>query len=134
MEGALIILGVTLLAGLLLYWYSRRGGAERHHAAPEKGGDEPKVCCGRHLICEHFETLPERAEYFDDEELDAYRDREPDAYTDAEIDEFRDVMLTMQPRELPAWTRSLALRGIHLPTALRDELLMLVQESLNTTD
>ena len=34
----------------------------------------------------------------------------------------------MQPGEVADWLRSLELRGINLPTALKDEALMLIQD------
>ena len=67
-------------------------------------------------------------EYFDDEELDAFRGREPESYTDDEIEQFRDVLLTLLPTDIAPWARSIQLRGISLPMAVREELLMIVAE------
>ena len=67
--------------------------------------------------------------YYEDEELDAYAGRAADAYTDGEAEDFRDVLLTLRPDEIAPWARSLQLRGIELPDAVRDELLMIVSEA-----
>ena len=74
-----------------------------------------------------MEAATREIEYFDDEELDAFRGRPASDYTDDEADQFRDVMLTMQPGEVPAWGRSLTLRGIELPNQVKEEYVMLVE-------
>lgn len=71
----------------------------------------------------------EPIDYFDDEELDRFRGRRADAYTEEEEDEFREVLYTTLTREVSDWLRSLQLRGIELPVGLRDEALMLTEES-----
>ena len=71
----------------------------------------------------------EPVEYFDDEELDAFRNRAADSYTAEEEEAFREVFYTMFPREVPDWLRSLQLRGVELPEGLRDEVLLVVQEN-----
>ena len=53
----------------------------------------------------------------------------PDAYPDEAVEEFRDVMLTLRPEEIAPWARSIQLRGIALPEAVREELLMIVGEA-----
>ena len=85
-----------------------------------------------HVTCEKDSLLPEvsdKIEYFDDEELDAYAGRDADSYSDEEIEQFRDVLLTLLPSDIAPWARSIQLRGIVLPTAVRDELLMIVAEA-----
>ena len=89
------------------------------------------VCCGQHAVCERESYMSgsgEEPEYFDDEELDRFRGRAADAYTAAEEDEFREVLYTMFPREVEDWTHSLDLRGITLPTTVRDEVLLILSE------
>ena len=49
-----------------------------------------------------------------------------DEYTDDEVHEFADVLYTMRPDEVAGWNRSLILRGINLPDALKDEVIMLM--------
>ena len=74
-----------------------------------------------------MEAATREIEYYDDEELDRYRGRRSDEYTDDEVHEFADVLYTMHPDEVAGWNRSLILRGINLPDALKDEVIMLME-------
>ena len=121
---ALAIVGV----GAVLWALDRR---HRSDVEPEPA-TEPEQCCGMHITCERDSLLAnvsDSIEYFDDEELDRFRGRQADDYTAAEEDEFRDVLLTLQPDDIAAWGRSIQLRGIELPTAVREELLLIVAEA-----
>jgi hypothetical protein len=85
-----------------------------------------------HISCEKDSLLADvsdKIDYFDDEELDRYAGRGADSYNDDEIEEFRDVLLTLLPTDIAPWARSIQLRGITLPTAVREELLMIVAEA-----
>lgn len=96
------------------------------------GGGGSFVCCGQHAVCEKellMKAAGEPVDYFDDEELDRFRGRRADAYTDDEEEEFREVLYTTLTCEVSDWLRSLQLRGIELPEGLRDEALMLAEES-----
>lgn len=130
---ALLVLGgVALLAG---WWLDRRA---RHRRAATGEADDtatvvqparPEGCCGQHEVCEKESLLAavqREVEYFDDEELDAYRGRSSDAYSPDEADAFREVLYTMRQQEVPGWVRSLTLRGINLPDELKDEVILLV--------
>lgn len=55
--------------------------------------------------------------------------RKADDYTDEEIEQFRDVLLTLLPEDIAGWGRSIQLRGIELPSAVKEELLMIVAEA-----
>lgn len=88
-------------------------------------------CCGQHEVCERdslLAALSKEIEYFNDEELDTYAGRASRAYTEAETEEFREVLYTMREAEVPAWVRSLQLRGVELPDGLKDEVVMIVNE------
>lgn len=88
------------------------------------------TCNGFDTRCEQecmLEAAVNPIEYYDDEELDSYRGRAADSYTDAEVEEFSRVMYTMRPDEVKGWLRSLSLRGVNLPEALKDEALMLAE-------
>ena len=138
---ALILLAALCALGLVLWLLHRRD--VRRGAATELNG--PKVvdppagnnleegaCCGMHITCERDSLLAgisEKIEYFDDEELDAYAGRGPESYTPEEADEIRDVLLTLLPADIAPWARSLQLRGIELPSDVREELLMIVAEA-----
>lgn len=141
MIGALIILLVTITVGTLLYVYDLKW--RRTHKAPEnpmpeeisKTGNTEKeihgdLCCGRHLICEKS-LVPSPDEvivYYEDEELDRFAGRDMADYTPDEIEEIREVLLTLLPQDVAGWARSVQLRGISLPSAVRDELFILLED------
>ncbi len=92
---------------------------------------ENMECCGQHETCEKESLLAavsKQIEYYDDEELDRFRGRESDAYLPDEIEEFREVLYTMKEDEVAGWVRSLQLRAVALPDALKDEVFMIVGE------
>ena len=126
MIGALIILGVTILTGLVLYF--TRGKEEEKTTPAQQDGkadtQETEVCCGRHAVCEKGLLKPEEL-YYNDEELDRYTGREPEDYTPEEIEEFREVLYTLKPEEVYQWGMALTQRNIPLPLPLRDEWVML---------
>ena len=65
--------------------------------------------------------------YFDDEELDRFKGKEQKEYTEEEIEEFRQVLYTMKPEEVDQWVHCLQTRGIELPAAVKDEVLLMLQ-------
>lgn len=90
----------------------------------------PDGCCGKHAVCEKEQLITASTrpiEYFEDEELDAYRGRVSDSYTPSEVDDFEEVLSTMRPSEVADWVRSLQLRGVELPDELKDEVMMLIE-------
>ena len=93
--------------------------------------DDGEECCGEHEVCEKGKikrALRTDIEYFDDEELDRYRGTAPDGYDDDAVEEFREVLYTMHPSEIEDWLKSLELREVALPDALKDELFMLLRQ------
>lgn len=103
-----------------------------HRGDDEQAGTQCGTCGGTAGKCMHdcmLEAATGPIEYYDDEELDAYRGRESDSYTDGEADEFREVLYTMRPDEVAGWTRSMTLRQINLPDQIKDEVIMLVGDS-----
>lgn len=131
MTPALIILAITVGVGAILYIFHRID--EKRH--PEEAAQEDEAvaqegCCGMHITCEKdsLATMTTEIIYYDDEELDRYRGIAADAYEDEQIEEFRDVLLTLLPDDIAGWARSLQLRGIEMPSCVKDELLMLVSE------
>lgn len=148
MKGALIIFIAMVAIGIVLYitdliFYRKKRDAASPEAdaagdsasAAESGmdesaGEEEEECCGAHLVCEKTSLSPVTGEivYFDDEELDRFRGRDADDYSPEEVEEFRDVLLTLLPQDVAGWSRSIQVRGIILPTEVRDELLMIVGE------
>ena len=95
---------------------------------PEEDDEE---CCGEHEVCEKGKikrALRTDIEYFDDEELDRFRGTMPNEYNDEAVEEFREVLYTMHPSEIEDWIKSLELREVALPDALKDELFMLLRQ------
>ena len=100
---------------------------------PEVSTDEEEECCGEHEVCEKGKikrALRTDIEYFDDEELDRFRGTAPDGYDDDAVEEFREVLYTMDPREVEDWLKSIELREVALPDALKDEVFMLLDRSV----
>ena len=142
MTVALILLFALLAVGGVLYVHHRlTGGGEsasgasaqtsaRETAAQSADGEDG--CCGMHITCERDSLLSAVSpdiEYFDDEELDRFAGRDSAMYEEGEIEEFREILLTMPPDNIAAWARSLQLREINLPDAVREELLLIVSET-----
>lgn len=99
---------------------------------PEPGEiSEEAECCGQHQTCEKDSLLAavsKQIEYYDDEELDRFRGRAADEYNDDEVNEFREILYTLQEIEVAGWLRSLLLREIELPDAIKDEAFLIVGE------
>ncbi|WP_439183036.1 hypothetical protein [Carboxylicivirga taeanensis] len=121
---------IYLVAGIVValvvaYFFSRKTNQET---------EEPKIvaddCCGAHEVCEADSLLSssDKAEYFEDEELDTYKNKAANSYSDDEIEQFREVLFTLKEREVAAWLKSLQLRGINPPEIIREEALMIVAD------
>lgn len=76
----------------------------------------------------HRPHLKEEVDYYDDEELDRFRGTAPDLYTDEDVEAFREVLYTMLPTDVEGWVRSLEQRCVQLPSSLRDEVIMILEE------
>lgn len=133
MTGALIILIAVVVVGVVLYvWHRydlRKNGEET--VAPIITTERPEGCCGQHEVCEKDSLLTgvsSKIEYYEDEELDAYKGMAAEDYTETQIEQFRDVLYTLRPEEIAGWGRSIQLRGITFPSVIRDELLMIIAE------
>lgn len=132
----LILLGAIFGVGALLKIFD---SASKSKSSSEPVSDEQHTdtaeqeeCCGMHITCEKdslLSAVSQTIEYYDDEELDRFAGRQPDTYDDDETEEFRTVLLTMPADNIAGWARSLQLRNIELPAAVRDELLLIVAEA-----
>lgn len=133
----ILILGLVLLGIIALIAETIRN--KRLEKKIERGelDSMPEVketeveCCGQHEVCERDSLLAavsKKVEYYDDEELDQFIGREGDEYTEEETDLFRDVLYTMQEVEVAGWVRSLQLRSVELPNALKDEVFLIIGE------
>ena len=88
-------------------------------------------CCGQHEVCEKdslISAFTEKAEYFDDEELDRFQFRDADSFSSSEVDEFREVFYSVLDEEKPRWVRSMQTRNIQIPNQMKDEILMIVND------
>lgn len=94
---------------------------------PDVGG-----CCGMHMTCERDSLLAAvstQVVYYDDEELDRFAGRDAENYSVEETEEFRDILITLDPDDVPGWVRSLQLREIELPEELKPEMFLIVEEA-----
>ena len=129
---SLVVLGVV--AAIAGYFRERklRKMLERGEITEMPEAREiPEECCGQHETCERDSLLAavsKQIEYYDDEELDRFKGVEADAYDDEAINEFSEVLYTLREVEVAGWLRSLQLRGINLPDALKDEDFLIVGE------
>ena len=97
--------------------------------SPVVQADSCATCNGENDKCEQecmMEAATKPIEYFDDEELDAFKDRSSDGYTDEEVEQFSYVLNTMPQEEIRDWCRSLHLRGIEISDQLKDEVYMMM--------
>jgi hypothetical protein len=131
----IIFIGFIFLSVLIEYIRTRvvrnKTGQPDESEARKLPEPEDEVCCGQHETCEknlRLHALTNKAEYYDDEELDVYKSRSSDSYIDDEIAEFQEIIYTMRPQDVSGWLQSLQLRGIEVPDSLKDEVFMLIQE------
>ncbi len=127
MTGALILLAVTVVTGLVLRLLHKPDAADapRPESPASTDGEE---CCGLHEVCEKQGRQMLAPEYFDDEELDRFAGRGKDDYAPADVEEFRDVLFTLLPQDVEPWGFSLRARGIEMPPEIHDEWVMLATE------
>ena len=50
-------------------------------------------------------------------------------YTEKEIEQFREILYTMNQKEVADWNRSLTIRGINIPNDLKDEMIMMIENN-----
>lgn len=129
----IIALGiVAAIAGLIRQWWlseQLRQGKITEMPKVQEGAEAG--CCGQHEVCEKDSLLAavsREIEYYDDEELDRFRGRESNDYSDVEIEEFDEVFTTLRSEEVAGWVRSLQLRGINIPDAIKDDVILIVGE------
>jgi hypothetical protein len=124
---ALIVLGI--IAAILGLMSKHRDGVPEIVNATNTSC---ATCDGTNSKCEQeclMEASTKEIEYFDDEELDAYKGKQANEYSDEEAEQFREVMYTMRQEEIKDWNRSLILRGINIPDQLKDEVIMLIGDN-----
>lgn len=115
---SLVVLG--LFCAFLGYRSHKRGESQEVVI----GEGDCTRCSSDNVMCEQecmLKAATEPIEYFDDEELDAYKGKASDSYNEDETAQFAEVLETLRPEEVKAWNRSLILRGINMPDGLKDE-------------
>ncbi len=122
----LLSIGIVLLIAWLVTY--KPGMKEKEENENEPAKEVPVDCCGAHEVCEADSLLSssDNIEYFEDEELDRYEGTPSKSYSEEAIEEFRDVLYTLQEREVASWMKSIQLRKIELPEIIREEALMIV--------
>lgn len=98
--------------------------------ASDEEYERPEGCCGAHEVCENESLLASNTKiiYFADEELDDFKDRDAESYTSEEIEMFEEVFFTLRENELVDWLKSLQLRHVPLPPAIKEQALMIIAE------
>src|SRR5574344_198880 len=123
---ALVILGIfAALTGLI----SQKRGESQD--VVQVAQDNCATCNGENTKCEQecmMEAAVQDIEYYDDEELDAFKGRPSNQYTEDEVEQFCNVLYTLKPEDIKGWNRSIILRGINIPDQLKDELVMMLEE------
>lgn len=130
---ALVVLGIVAFVAGFLREKKLKRQLERGEIVdlPSIKQVEDMECCGQHEVCERDSLLAavsKEIEYYNDEELDRYRGIPAEEYPDEAIDEFREVLYTMREDEVAGWVRSLQLRAVELPNALKDEVFLIIGE------
>lgn len=137
-EIVVIILGAIAVLGIVaaVAGHFRARKLQRQFDAGEIM-EIPKVntvdmeCCGQHETCERdslLSAVSKAIEYYEDEELDRFHGRRSDEYSEDEANEFRDILYSMRNDEVAGWVRSLQLRAIEMPDAVKDEVFLIVGE------
>ena len=124
----LITIGLLAALAIVAALVSKLTKGSNDAVQPTHG--DCSTCSGDDDRCEqvcYMEAATRPVEYYDDEELDQYSGRAADSYTDEEIDHFADVLYSLRAEDAKGWARSLNLRGIELPNALKDDLFALIE-------
>lgn len=140
MRPAMIIFGLMVVVGVILYLLDLRGRKTGKYVDEigKNTSDEPSLpsCedenCSLHGTCTTqliVECESKPIEYYDDEELDRFAGRGADEYSNEEIEEFRDILYTLKGNDLLGWQQSVSKRGITLPSPIHDEFIMLYNEN-----
>lgn len=127
-----IVLALLTLVVIELRERKRQNNQTSQQLSMQTVSSEQRLegCCGEHLVCEKQTLLTTNAEivYYDDEELDSLSGIEAEDYTDEQHAAISNVFSTLREDDVAGWCRSLQLRGINLPTDIREEALMIVRE------
>lgn len=130
----LIVLALAIVALVNMYRHSATDAL--HQGNDTDANIQQQACssqCGDTSCA--LDCLPkipkDHPVYFDDEELDTFKGRASSAYSEDECQIFSEILYTMQEKEVPEWLSSLQQRGVALPDALKDEVVIILQELRN---
>ncbi len=123
----MIYIVLLIIVLLIVAWFVSRPKSNEEVEEVNEVADD---CCGAHEVCESDSLLSSNddIEYYNDDELDRFQGTTSDAYADEAIEEFRDVLYTLKEREVAGWMKSMQLRRVELPSIIREEALMIVEE------
>ena len=106
----IILISAIILLGIVTYYFHRRDLKKQvektNKIVQTEIQEPPQECCGRHLVCERDSLLAgvsKTIEYYDDEELDAWKGIKPDGYTPEQIELFQEIFYTLRPEDVPGW-------------------------------
>ena len=124
-----IVISLLTLAGIA-YLVKVNRSKKKNEPLEEDVSIPAPGCCGTHEVCDfdQIKSDENRIEYYDDEELDEYKNRDARQYTYDQIEQFREVLYTLQTREIKYWLLSIERRKIALPTILVSEARNLMAE------
>lgn len=124
-----IVVGLFTVFGIIMLIKVNRGREKKQ--VEETFSTPVSDCCGAHEVCDFDEIKADetRIEYYDDEELDEFKNINEKDYTGSQIEQFREVLYTLQTREIKYWLLSIERRKINLPSILISEARMLMAEA-----
>ncbi len=126
-----VILVGLLVAGIAVFAVYIRRNPFDEIPQKEKPGDCNEQCGTCFDICAASKILQaEVAESvdFDDSELDAWAGTKAGEYSDSQIEVFAGILESLTSDEAGRWMESLRRRNIELPSALRDEAIMIINK------
>lgn len=135
----MLIIAVVVMAILAILGSMREKNKRKRLGLPEEEEKKyvrPEGCCGKHEICEHdaeYFKNRNKAEYFDDEELDRFKGFPPNKYSTEDEEEFFEILHTMLKEDVKDWIISLGKRGITMPDSVRKEAHKIITNA-NTDD
>ena len=127
----MLVFGLSLIGHKRYEKRVEQGTAKPDETSPFEVTEVPSECCGQHATCERDSLLAAVSKeiiYYDDEELDEYKGIPSDQYTEEQANQFAEIFYELKEVEVAGWCRSLQLRGIELPDAIKDEVLLVVRE------
>ena len=127
-----IIIGLIALGIITALFTFASKGKDEEDVIVKPTAASCATCSGSDPKCEQecmMEAATKEIEYFDDEELDAFKGKTSGDYSDEEAEQFSEIMYTMRPEEVKDWNRSLILRGINMPDQIKDEAIMLMHNA-----